>query len=330
MILSISANLQTSCMTLLQRLRGFPSSYQESRGERSVFDNIALKLRHGVKQHQVQKPEGKQECGDLFGVSKHLYPNNSRKRWQFLYSRTAHPAKTDREVMDEIGKNLNISRWEDWYSVGNHAIRAQGGMRILRRHNSSRTEALTSIYPEFDWRIYKFDRVPDNYWEILANRRQFFDDLFKDLKLESCQDWYGVKCSEVYKRGGGGMFFEYYRASLAKALPALYPEHRWNLWNFSHVSRLPRMYWNDYNNVVAFMRLIAENMNVSKAGDWNHVTAQHIRHFGGASLLCKKEQGIVPLLSQIFSEQDWNIGRYPLRKHEVHFKKSIQRIFAHR
>lgn len=93
-------------------------------------------------------------------------------------------AKQHRILLDEIGKILNIQTFEDWYSVTKEEfLRAKGqqAQGILNYHKNNHIRyvlsfhsiyrALMKLYPEYPWKIWKFERVTSGFWDDESNVR---------------------------------------------------------------------------------------------------------------------------------------------------------------
>ena len=68
-----------------------------------------------------------------------------------------------------------------------------GGKKILRDYNSSTMRLLTTVYPEYDWLPWKFERVPHRFWENVENQRKFLDWASVQLNIKKLDDWYQIK-----------------------------------------------------------------------------------------------------------------------------------------
>ena len=66
----------------------------------------------------------------------------------------------------------------------------KGGQTVFQgRHLSS---VLAEVYPDFDWKPWKFSRIPKSVWENKTVHREFMDSVAKELKIKDKSDWYNV------------------------------------------------------------------------------------------------------------------------------------------
>ncbi len=88
------------------------------------------------------------------------------------------------------------------YDIQQSSIRNHNGWGLLKSHyNASLSTALSIVYPEYDWQAWKFSRRARNYWDAsVSHRRQYFDVLGREMKLERMEDWRRVTVDEVNQR----------------------------------------------------------------------------------------------------------------------------------
>lgn len=126
----------------------------------------------------------------------------------------------------------------------------------------SLVKALSEIYSEHEWHPWKFQQVPQGYWQSIDNQIQFFDWVAQQLNIQGdhhtttfisaitititititswlnwyvgseYDQWYGVSMDTVNELGGGWLLRQHYNSSLSSALATVYPHHPWNLAKF--------------------------------------------------------------------------------------------------
>lgn len=67
------------------------------------------------------------------------------------------------------------------------AIISHGGASLLILFESSPCKLVSSVFSEFNWKIYKFAVVPKGWWDDKNNVREFLEDVFKEVCRE-CHD----------------------------------------------------------------------------------------------------------------------------------------------
>lgn len=79
-----------------------------------------------------------------------------------------------------LGKELEYKTYEDWYKISQEDIIEHGGRTLVSTYYSGSPASLVScVYPEFDWKVWRFSRVPDGFWDDFQNQIQFMDWLGK-------------------------------------------------------------------------------------------------------------------------------------------------------
>jgi hypothetical protein len=74
-----------------------------------------------------------------------------------------------------------------------------GVSSLLTKHNFSPSLLLSSMYPDYDWLPWQFDKCPQNYWDSIDHRRKFMEWAGKQLNVKEMEDWYrvSVKVQEI-------------------------------------------------------------------------------------------------------------------------------------
>ena len=64
------------------------------------------------------------------------------------------------------------------------------------------SEIVQSTYPEHDWLIWKFRRVPNGFWNDKKNQRNCLDWIGKQLGIKDMEDWYKMSARDILEHGG--------------------------------------------------------------------------------------------------------------------------------
>jgi hypothetical protein len=63
-------------------------------------------------------------------------------------------------------KEMKMQDMSGWYKVTTNDFLALGGNGLLGNYyNNSVTHALTSIYPDHEWSMWEFNRLPKGHWK---------------------------------------------------------------------------------------------------------------------------------------------------------------------
>ena len=114
-----------------------------------------------------------------------------------------------RQKLNAGAKDFNITQMSDWYKITNKVFPCFPLLTIKQYHsligsstfdkdfNSSPIQFLTSVYPDFNWLPWKFERCPRNFWDDISNQLKFIHWAANDLKIKEMSDWYNIT-NEVY------------------------------------------------------------------------------------------------------------------------------------
>ena len=65
----------------------------------------------------------------------------------------------------------------------------------MYKYNYSPSQLLKSVFPEYEWLPWKFDKCPQKFWENKGNQRLFMHWAAKELKINDMSDWYKISQS---------------------------------------------------------------------------------------------------------------------------------------
>eukprot|EP01118_Nematostelium_gracile_P016455 TRINITY_DN6819_c0_g1_i1.p1 TRINITY_DN6819_c0_g1~~TRINITY_DN6819_c0_g1_i1.p1 ORF type:complete len:345 (+),score=60.30 TRINITY_DN6819_c0_g1_i1:359-1393(+) len=85
------------------------------------------------------------------------FGKNEKGRWDDV--------RSQREMVDYLSKELNITRMEDWYLITAAQIREKGGAGLLGKYNGSPSKMITSVLTEQNWDLKRFSR-----WSRYSNK----------------------------------------------------------------------------------------------------------------------------------------------------------------
>ena len=104
--------------------------------------------------------------------------------------------------MEYLSQQLNIKEMSDWYNVTFTEIIRQGGHCLTIEYNTV-AELLQAVYPEYQWDIYQFAKLPNGYFsqmlESSSLQEEFVKYLEKKLNITQTSDWYLVTTDQIQK-----------------------------------------------------------------------------------------------------------------------------------
>jgi hypothetical protein len=114
-----------------------------------------------------------------------LLPEYNLQTWRFhqIPSGYWNDIENQRYLIKHIEKQLNIKQHEDWYGVTTKSLIRYGAGGLLAMYKGSIVKLLKAIYPEVEWKIWKFRRVRNGYWNDEKHSQEFLLDFAKAHRL---------------------------------------------------------------------------------------------------------------------------------------------------
>ena len=143
----------------------------------------------------------------------------------------------------------------------------------------SPAKLLIALLPEYEWNLWKFSNVSNEYWKDMKNQRQFLDYVYKELNFKSLDDWYNITyevspfkycliLKELKKHKGSYMLTNCYNSSIYKMLSTVYPEHNWKPWSFDS-----RGVWKYAETRQDFYENFKKEMNITDMEQWYQISS---------------------------------------------------------
>ena len=140
--------------------------------------------------------------------------------------------------------------------------------------------ALKSIYPNYEWIPWKFQRIQKNYWLNIENQRKYFSWLSNKFNIKSNEDWYNIKLSDIENNGGSSLLNNYYDNSLYLALKSIYPNIKFDQWKFKYLNinaeeenpkkDLSQQQWKE------IVDLLSLKLKIKDIDDWYRIGKQQL------------------------------------------------------
>jgi hypothetical protein len=222
---------------------------------------------------------------------------------------------------------------KDFHNLG-------GGGLLSGKYNDSLALLLSTLYPEYDWLPWKFERAPRNYWEDENNQRKYVDWVSKELNIKKMEDWYkvSVKVSNYLQiefqlekdfkdLGGSGLLQNRYNSSPSRLLSVVYPDYDWLPWKFS---KSPKNLFNDISTKKKFLDWAGKELGIKDLRGWSSATTEDLEKLGGRALLEECNFSIPLILSTVYP--DYNLEETKsktsfYRKSQYLLKSMLKRMF---
>jgi hypothetical protein len=134
--------------------------------------------------------------GSVASAFRQIYPSLHKPQTVLL------DLDDQRKVLESMKGTLGISKLDDWYNTTNRAMIRAGGAILLQNHNGSLINVMRSVYPDHDWKEWKFKYAPPGWWGNVLNQQQYVSWIEKQVGINSLEDWYSTGPAPIESNGG--------------------------------------------------------------------------------------------------------------------------------
>ena len=154
-----------------------------------------------------------------------------------------------------------------------------------------------TIFPRIRWQEWRFNSVPESFWEEAQNRRRYLNWLGSQLGFRRREDWYRLHNRDLIRTGGNGLA-KRFGFSLPAILYDYRPRYTWQEWRFT---RVPHGFWAQQENRHRYLDWLGQQLGYREPGDWHTLRVQDVcRHHGGG-LLQSYRGGLTRLVREYLS-----------------------------
>ena len=161
--------------------------------------------------------------GSIIELVSSMYPEYNWIIWKFkrVKSNYWQNKENHTKYMDWLGKELGYTTMEDYKITRRYFKNNYGGGLLNRYYNHSCIELVFSMYPDYNWIIWKFKKVKSNYWQNKENHKKYMDWLGKELGYTTMEDWYKITQKDITDNYGGGLINRYYNGSCIELVSSM-------------------------------------------------------------------------------------------------------------
>ena len=213
-----------------------------------------------------------------------------------------------KKYIEWLGKKLGYTTMEHWYKISTKDYKNNYGNRLLTYYNHSYVKLVTSMYPEYNWIIWKFKVVPNSYWQNKENHTKYMDWLGKKLGYTTKDDWYNISVVKDITDNDGGGLLKYYNHSYVKLVTSMYPEYNWIIWKFKVV---PKNYWQNKENHIKYMDWLGKELGYTTKDDWYNISTKDVKNnYGDGLLMAYYNSSSIELVTSIYPDYNWIIWKF--------------------
>ena len=240
LLAAVYPNHQWDSAKFTVRSRNYWTSLEN---QRKFMDDLAQKL--GIRQldgwYKVTMaellPHGAVTILNLYGRSlskllSKVYPNHPWDLSKFASKPSNYWASMENQkrFMDDLGTKIGISSEKDfarWYEQSSRIVADNGGSGLSVLYKNSLRKILTSVYPYYNWELWRFPRGRGKVLASEAALDQLFDHLEKALDIRQPEDWYRVTTEQLASVKAPA-FYKSKQGGLAELLSKRYPNVKWD------------------------------------------------------------------------------------------------------
>lgn len=206
--------------------------------------------------------------------------------------------ESDIEHILSIAELANVKHPSDWYELRTSQYDKNLKRRLDRSFNGSLLDALSKIYPEYNFEAKLFFKKPDGFWSQ-KNRKEHLLSLIDD-PIDLDQFYYvnrsAIDPSMLSLHG-----------SLIKQLRELFPEKVWYPWLFDNS---PDWLLDD-TEIELYFEWLAKKLKISSTDEWYGITQKAFLKNYGIGLLSRRFKNSPLLFLEYFMPQiDWQFWRF--------------------
>jgi hypothetical protein len=241
------------------------------------------------------------------------FPEHPWQQWRF--HRFQNPAwwrepSNQRAFLTWLAEIKGAKNINELRSMSVDGIRRAGG-RFLDFYQNDIGNAIEALFPES---IKSEEAVAI----IKGIQQRRFTELGRTLGAKSLEDWYSVTRADLIRAGGSwyctlpymvnlivvpfiGLKEVSKHGSAASFAKAVWPNHPWEVWRFSHT---PDNYWDRIESHREFMDAAYKELKLTGVDGWYTVSEAKLVSFGGAAML-KRYRGVANAIMTIYPSHHW-------------------------
>lgn len=222
--------------------------WQNRENHKLYFDWLAIQI--GIKQlddwYNVNSTDleqyGARTVTSFYQSSLHkalseIYPEHPWLPWKFktVPQNFWKDMKNQRAFMDWAAAQLHVDSMDKWYSIKNADVKKLGGGSLLSMYNNSLHKTLTTIYSDFSWQPWKFQKLPNQVLKVPEYGSQLVKEAAEKLHIAQLDDWYRISIPQL--RETKLDYLAAHHGSLMNLLKKEFPDHPWDIQRFSSVKK---------------------------------------------------------------------------------------------
>jgi hypothetical protein len=184
-----------------------------------------------------------------------VFPEYGFLPWKFSHipARFWTDIKNQRRYFDWIADEHGIETQRDWYNLKLEDFQCES---LMQQYDYSFIKALPSIYPEYTWHTWLFQKVPGGFWDEEGNVIQYLDWVTHRLNITSSTDWYKIPHRQLAEIGGATLLRH---CKLPVLLAKYYPGSIWDADKFNERTKSQQQLLNTLHSLAPLLTSKSNN-----------------------------------------------------------------------
>ncbi|MDA7556069.1 hypothetical protein N8809_05460 [Euryarchaeota archaeon] len=224
--------------------------------------------------------------------------------WKFYKFRGSKGDWSDPENQKIWFENFRLENglddYESLYKVTGKMIYDNGGSSLHKIYGEHPIHVISSLYPEHDWKPYKFRRAPIGWWSDIKNQKKWFENFRLENGLDDYESLYKVTGKMIYDNGGSSLH-RIYGVFPLSVISSLYPEYDWKPYKFS---KKPAGWWGNIENQNSWFEDFREHYELNTYETLYDVNNKMVNNFHGSNIM-HIYKSIPNLITSLCPDYDW-------------------------
>ena len=183
-----------------------------------------------------------------------------------------------KNMLNQLKEKFSLENEEDWDLLTSYKIKQiNDGHKLLKYYSVFEIKCLG--FPDGK-NFFKKPKKSSGFWKNKENILNFINNLKEKLNLNHPEDWNKLTSKQIIDCNGSRLLKLY---SLFEIKSIGCPEgiHLFEL----KKSIKPPGYWDKSENIQKFLDFLKVKLNLNSPDDWNTLSTEQVKAFGGGSLL---------------------------------------------
>lgn len=206
-----------------------------------------------------------------------------------------------------LGRKLGFRTLDDFYKIKTDYFKKnRGSGALLHCWQSSAIVAVTSTFPDHDWKEWLFVSCPRSFWKDSKNHARYMNWLAEQCDIQQPEDWYRITNNDFRKHKGGAFLLQY-QSSISNAVMKHVRKFKFNEWMFA---KTPKGFWLDRKNRVRYVKWLGKQLAISKKDQWYEITRGNFEKNHGNQLIKFYDGSPLAVIMDCFPKQTWHEWRF--------------------